>query len=173
MYYREMENIEYKIGGITYYHRELTWGQDKAILALLNKVSGKFDGKDSLNISAKNAFELLQKHDLLEEFWGIVLWPKKSFRYWAEHGGRLLNPFTWRRGFLRRVNLSDASNTFIREMFEDFFLLNKSLMKKLLSLSDGLSSIAQILQKPEPETAGTKSPSTTKRKKSSAKSTTK
>jgi hypothetical protein len=171
MFYREMEDQEYTIGGITYFHRELTWGQDKAILALLNKVSGKFDGKDSLNVSAKNAFELLQKHDLLEEFWGIVLWPKKTFRYWAEHGGRLLNPFTWRRGFLRRVDLSDASNSFIREMFEDFFLFNNSLMKKLLSLSDGLSSIAQILQKPE--TVGKKSPSTTKKKSSSAKSTTK
>jgi hypothetical protein len=166
-----MEDIEYKIGGITYEHKELTWGQDKAILALLNRVSGKFDAKDSLNISAKNAFALLQKHDLLEEFWGIVLWPKKSFKYWVEHGGRLLNPFTWRRSFRSRVNLSDASNSFIREMFEDFFLLNKSLMKKLLSLSDDLSSIAQILQKPAED--GKKNPSTTKKKSSSAKSTTK
>jgi hypothetical protein len=165
--------MEYKIGGITYVQTELTWGQDKAILKLLNRASGKFDGKEQLNVSAKNAFELLSKYDLLGEFWGIVLQPKKSLPYYLHRGKfYLLWIFRIRRGSPRQVDLSAASNSLIKEMFEDFFLLNKMLMKKLAGLNDVLNWIMNTMEKKtDPENPGKMNLSTSGKPKPETKST--
>jgi hypothetical protein len=162
-----MEKSEYRIGKITYYQTELTWGQDKRIMELLNRASGKFNGSDQLKVSAKTAFELLSKYDLLGEFWGIVLIPDKPLPYYFHRCkfllGRLLKN---KRGSLREIDLSDAPNSLIKEMFDDFFLLNKLLMKKLSGLNSVLDLIAKTMETKE----NSKSPSTSGKPKPKEKS---
>jgi len=136
-----MEKIEYTIAGVKYYHEELTWGQDKALFKFLSRAAGSFSMDEEIGIQAKRAAELLARYDLLGRFWFIVLTPVKDWRYW------------WMRlrlGFRREIDLSDAPNSMIGGMMEDFFTLNKALMKKLSSLNDALGFIARMAMANDP-----------------------
>ena len=54
-----MEPTIYEINSIKYEHLELTWGQDKEILAMVSKISGKVDGKETIGFNAKFLVEML------------------------------------------------------------------------------------------------------------------
>lgn len=130
-----MEKIEYTIGGVKYYHEELTWGQDKALFRFLSRAAGNFSMDEEIGIQAKRAADLLARYDLLGRFWYIVLTPEKNWRYWW---------MRLRRGFRREIDLSDVPNSMLGGMMEDFFSLNKALMKKLAGLNDALGFIAKM-----------------------------
>ncbi|MCB0295424.1 MAG: hypothetical protein KDG51_09340, partial [Calditrichaeota bacterium] len=120
-----MEPTIYEINSIKYEHLELTWGQDKEILAMVSKISGKVDGKETIGFNAKSLQKLLLKYDIMGDFWGMVLIPRKGARYWARQALKIVKPWRWRRGYLRWIDLSPVPNTMLEDMFEDFFLLNK------------------------------------------------
>lgn len=142
-----MENNEYtyKIGRVTYSQEELTWGQDKKIVALYNKAMSKLSGNDNITLAAIP--ELLIKYDLIGEFFGIFLQPYKNMAWYMD---RLKFYFKWilgrRRGTWKQLNMDAAGNKQIEQMFDDFFLLNRKLIEKLSSLGNGLSMIAKTLK---------------------------
>ena len=144
-----MEPTIYEINSIEYEHLELTWGQDKEILAMVSKISGKVDGKETIGFNAKSLQKLLLKYDIMGDFWGLVLTPRKNWRYWARQALKIVKPWQWRRGYWRWIDLSPVPNTMLEDMFEDFFLLNKKLLTRLSGLSNVLGLIAQTALKME------------------------
>jgi hypothetical protein len=138
-----MNEIIYTIGGVKYDHRELTWGQDKELIAMITKISVNVDGNETIAFNAKKLKSLVLKYDILGDFWGLVLIPQKSWQYWAAQGAKLLKPWRWRPGFWRWIDLSPVTNSDLEGMFEDFFLLNKKLMKRLSTLNNVLGLISQ------------------------------
>jgi len=153
-----MEEIKYTINRVEYEHRELTWGQDKKLIAMIKKVSGKVDGKETIAFNAKKLKGLVSKYDLLGDFWGLILHPRRDFWYWAQQGVKLLQPWRWRPGLWRWVNMAGVSNSMLEEMFDDFFLINKSLMKRLSGLSEVLSLIVTAAQNGKTEKSSSLTP---------------
>lgn len=134
-----MDLVTYKIGKLTFTHNELTWRQDKQLLKLLNRFVNVADGDE--NILTPKLFELLQKYDLLDVLLGHILQPKWDVHYILYFTGQVLKfPFTWRISW---VNVDDLSNSEIREIKDDFFLLNRSVMKKLNDVGSALGWIAK------------------------------
>lgn len=144
-----MDMVTYKIGKLTFTQNELTWKQDKQLLKLANSFAGIADSNE--NIVIPRVFETLQKYDMLGVMLGIILQPKWDWRYCLYFAWQLLKlPFTRR---IQWVNVDELSNTEIKEIKEDFFLFNKSVMKKLSDVSNALGWIAKAgMQGETPET---------------------
>jgi len=150
-----MDKFTYKIGGVTYTQSELTWGQDKKIMALAQKAQVKLSGKEEITFAAIP--DILRKQDLLARFLSLVLKPRFSpALIWMVLRNAL-------RGNFGRLNVDKATNSQIQKIFDDFFLLNKPLIEKLSSLGDLFSRIAQASAKDE-KTASKSSISTMKEK---------
>jgi len=136
---------EYNIGSVKFIHDELTWAQDKALTRLVLKLSNLAGGDESL--SMKDLPPILAKHDLLGEFWGIILHRKFNPGWILELPWRI-----WRLISLKQswnfVNLDPVTNTQLGEMFNDFFLINRPFMKKLSTFGNALGLIAQTTMNP-------------------------
>ena len=131
----------YKIGNIIYYQTELTWEQDKKLIALAKKAQVKLNANDKLTIG--EIPNLLQRHDLLAQFLSHVLIPKIGISY-------IIARIFWAcRGQFERVNINKATNTQIEKIFNDFFLLNRMLIEKLSGLGELFTRIAET-EKPKP-----------------------
>ena len=136
-----MENkFEYRLGLFTFTQSELTWGQDKEIMRLFDKLRRRLGLGEELKID--RLFELLMKYDLLQEFSRIILRPKRSIlRY-------LL--FAWNIIRMRKYNhvpIDSATNSQLKKIKDDFFFLNSELINTLNSMQSVFSLIAQTLQK--------------------------
>ena len=137
-----MEAKTYRIGKISFLHSELTWAQDKALVQLIMKIS-RIAGEDEA-LSMKDLPRVLAKHDLLGEFWGIVLQRKVNFWFYVENLRRIWRVLTFKQSW-RFVNLDPVTNTQLGDMFDDFFLINKAFMKKLSTFGNALGLIAQTV----------------------------
>ena len=137
-----METKKYKIGRVKYTQDELTWKQDKILISLYDKLISLSQSNEDLTLMQLQ--KLLTKYDLLGEFFAIILKPKISF-YYLMLKSRLIFKiiFQLKKGSLKQINIDAASNSLIAKIFEDFFLLNRTLIEKLTSLSDSLGLIAQ------------------------------
>ena len=134
-----MDLVTYKIGKLTFTQNELTWRQDKQLLKMLNQFVGVADAGE--NVLIPRMFETLQKYDMLGVMLGIILQPKWDWRYCVYVAGQVLKyPFKWRIDW---VNVDELSNSEIAEIKDDFFLLNKSVMKKLNDIGSALGWIAK------------------------------
>ncbi len=135
-----MDHKEYRIGKVPFLHTELTWAQDKALTRLILKISN-LAGRDNA-ISMKDLPRLLARHDLLGEFWGIILRRKFNLGWILELPHRIWRLVSFKQSW-NFVNLDPVTNTQLGEMFDDFFLINRPFMKKLSSFGNALGLIAQ------------------------------
>jgi len=142
----EGQMSEYKIGKSRYLQTELTWAQDKALSQLIIKLSKKLTGDNPLTM--KELPKMLAKHDLLGEFWGIVLTRKICAGYFLDLPARIWRLIRLKQSW-RFVDLGGVTNTMLIQMFDDFFLINKAFMKKLSSLGNGFGLIARALMTSE------------------------
>lgn len=127
----------YKIGRVTYTQTELTWGQDKQIIALFAGAMGVIPDEEDLSL--ENLKTVLLRYDLMAEFMGIILKPKWDFAYLWNRTVMAIKIVTGKkRGSLRQVDMTPAHNSEIGQIFEDFFLSNKQLVKKLSELDTAL-----------------------------------
>ena len=133
---------------LPYRIKELTWGQDKALTRLVVKLSAKAGESE---ITLKDLPKLLVRHDLLAEFFGIILTPQ----YWNPgfYLTRVKAFFKWLAGrqSLRAVNVDHITNSEIEELFEDFFLRNKTFLTKLGNFGNALGLIAKTLMEEKKE----------------------
>lgn len=128
-----MEKFDYKIGGIVFEQTELTWKQDKQLVQLYNKVSSAAFKNEELKL--KDLQPLLVRYNLLNHFFGIILRPRFSVRF--------LISFKWFKYYIfKQLNLDNATNSKIGQIFEDFFLLNQAFGNKLKELGKALGLIA-------------------------------
>lgn len=139
------ERREYRIGRVTYIQEEQTWGQTKRLLALISGAVGRLVDDDSLSI--KELVPLLTRHDLLGEFMGIALIPRRNGWWVLDRAALLWKWLTFRRrGSLRQVRLEAASNSLVAQIFEDFFFINKPLLKRLTALDGALTYAVKLTE---------------------------
>ena len=120
-----MEGYEYKIGRITYFQTELNWKNDRKIFNLFRKFGVL---PDDTEVSAANLQEVLTKGDILGEFLGIILRPKKSLFYFLQSLKIWILRHIFRRPIPSPFVVADlAPNSLIGQIFNDFFLLNRPL----------------------------------------------
>jgi len=131
-----METMNYKIGRMIFTQRELTWGQDKALIELFKGAYDRFRDDDNIEFRVKEFFNLLLEKDLIRDFFKIILIPRRNLRYWLSRLRR-------REVSLKAENLSNSQ---MEEIIVDFFFLNQKLMTKLSTLGGSLSLIAQTIQ---------------------------
>lgn len=143
-----MSGYTYKLGRLTYYQEELTWGQDKELARILQESTNKVSGDEELSMNG--LLDLLVRYDLLGTFLAIVLKPKRNFQYYL---WRSFDAVCWalqiRRGSFRYVSANKASNSLLSEIIRDFFLLNKNVMSSLSNYGSGLELIQMAAQKME------------------------
>ena len=143
---------EYKIGKLTWRQEELTVKQDNQILKFIGSIAEK-----NPDVDIKNIFDVAVKYNVLGTLFGIILIPKKNIQYYIWKAGFvLLWLFRIRKGVFTQVPLAKAKNSQIKDIMEDFFLLNKELMKKLSKLNNILGLIIQAAMDPEPGKTNTK-----------------
>ena len=132
-----MEKFNYKIGGISYLQTELTWKNDKKLIALYGRVHSVAFKQEELRL--KDLQPLLAKYNLLNHFFGIILRPQLSFRY--------IVSFKWASYRLGKISLDHATNSEIGQIFQDFFLLNRAFGTKLKEWANALGLIATEAEK--------------------------
>lgn len=130
-----MDDIfEYKVGRIKYIQQELTWGQDKKLIAMYQKMATPELKAEEFRM--RDIPRILAKYNLVEKFMGIILSPVWTIRY--------LLSFKWVRYYLfKEIGIDSAANSVNRKIFEDFFLLNKDLVTKLTEFENVLALIAE------------------------------
>lgn len=133
-----MESLEYKIGGIRYIQGELTWANDKRLVELYQKVqSGALQNEE---LKLKDIKNLLVKYNMLDRFLAIILTPKIGIKY--------LFSMKWiQYHFYKRISLDAATNTQLAQIFDDFFLLNRTFATKLKELGKVLGLIVTEVEK--------------------------
>jgi len=136
-----MERSEYRIGHLTYFQEELTYGQDKKLLKFYNSIRNKSFKNEELKL--KDLPEILEKYNLLDSFFGILLKPKWNLVY--------LLSFKWIRYLLYgQIAIDKAKNTEIGEIFNDFFLWNRKYVTILKEYLNTLGLTAIAMEKTAP-----------------------
>lgn len=137
-----MEKLKYKIGLLTYFQEELTFGQDARLINLYARMKNKSGELSQLRI--KDLPEFLIKNNLMEKFFGIILKPKWNVFY--------LFSFAWFKYLLKgEIHLPGATNTQIGEIFEDFFLLNRKYVTILKGYLNSMGLIAAKMEETKME----------------------
>lgn len=131
---------QYNIGKVTYYQDELNWQQDKQLTKLFKTALNSMEN-DTLTID--NALEILLKYDLLDAFFTIILKPKKDFWYYLNICKNVaLFPFRKR---WQNVPFETLKNSELRQIINDFFLLNNWLSKQLSAFAESIISMSANL----------------------------
>lgn len=137
-----MDCFEYKIKSFLFTQTELIWKQDKKLSSLIKKAVVHSEGGKQ-QVSLEKLFEMALQSDLLQSVVDILLKPKWTFRYGLYYASQILQfPFRWR---IRRVPVDVLSNSDIKKIRTDFFLLNKELMTSLNGWLSGLGLIAKTM----------------------------
>jgi len=129
----EKREFTYRDGRTTYYQEELTYGQAKQLIKIYKFLKKRASKDEELQV--RELQNLLVKHNLLDRFFGIVL--KPVWDPWYVISFKWLKLF-----FTRRISPDNLGNSQIKKFFEDFFLLNKTLVTLLSEYATALGWIA-------------------------------
>ena len=153
----ETKQFTYQDGRTTYYQEELTYGQDKQLIKIYKFLKKRASKDEELQV--RELQNLLVKHNLLDRFFGIVLKPVWDTWY--------VISFKWLSLFLtRRIAPKKLGNSQIRKFFEDFFLLNQTLV---MLLSEYATALGWIADKAIPGPGGRKESKTSSAKRKAPK----
>lgn len=130
-----MTDKVYNIGKLKYRQQTLTYGQDKKLIALYDKMNIR---NEDAEITFEEIQKLLRENDLMMDFLEIILTPQRGWRYYL----RRAKCFILRRRFL---DIDNLGNDIIEQIFDDFFLLNKQLIMRLASYANVLGLIARTV----------------------------
>lgn len=131
-----MAKYKYLIGSLNWQQSELTWKQDRELWDLYIRLAEKAPDE---SVDINEILELFTKHDLVADALNIILRPVKDARYYWH---KFKNFFS-RSPLLPAV--ADATNSTIQNIFEDFFLLNKTLLTRLATFTNTLGMIAETI----------------------------
>lgn len=133
----------YKIGSLKFQQKELTWGNDKKLLKIYSDLSAKNPFKDE-ELKLADIPVLIEKYNLVERFMGLILVPKFNLSL-------LFNPLTLiSYYFSGKVYMDKAANSMLKQIWSDFFFLNRDVVNKLMELSGALDLMTRMTQKLNP-----------------------
>ena len=137
----------YKIGLLKFTQKELTWGKDKQLLKIYSDLSAKNPFKDE-ELKLVDIPILVEKYGLIEKFMGIVLIPKFNLFL-------LFNPLVlWNYYALGKIYIDQAANSLMKQVWTDFFFLNRDVVNKLMEFGGVLDLVSSTIRKkitPDPE----------------------
>ena len=115
--------MKYKIGFLTWKQEELTWRQDKQIAALVKNLATHPEDEISFN----GMIELLNKHNMVGVFLGIILKPKHNIQFFI---WKIWFTIKWifnvHKGYFTQVEFDKATNSVIGQIYDDFFYSTRS-----------------------------------------------
>jgi len=133
----------YKIGRLKFQQKELTWGNDKKILKIYSDLSAKNPFKDE-ELKLADIPILIEKYNLMEKFMALVLVPKFSPMF------LFLPSILWDYYVMKRIYVDKAPNSTLKQIWKDFFFLNKDVVNKWMEFGGVLDLVTSINQKPIP-----------------------
>ena len=127
-----MGNVNiYNIGGQDYTQTELTYGQDKQLMELVENLPLSQDTQ----ISLENVRNILTKHDAIADFLHIILNPVPAYMFF---GWLKIKP-------PEKIPVDNITNSLMETIFKDFFLLNRVFLERLAGLTNYMGLIARTI----------------------------
>jgi len=132
-------DFNYKIGHLKFTQTELTWGKDKQLLKIYSDLSAKNPFKDE-ELKLVDIPILVEKYGLIEKFMGIVLIPKFNLFL-------LFSPLVlWNYYALGKIYIDQAANSLMKQVWTDFFFLNRDVVNKLMEFGGVLDLVSSTIQ---------------------------
>lgn len=133
------DQYTYKIGRLKFTQTELTWGKDKQLLKIYSDLSAKNPFKDE-ELKLVDIPILVEKYGLIEKFMGIVLIPK--FNLFLFFSPMVL----WNYYILGKIYIDQAANSLMKQVWTDFFFLNRDVVNKLMEFGGVLDLVSSTIQ---------------------------
>lgn len=134
--------MKYTIGGRVFVQKELTWKKDAQLIELTQNLFDKISSDEQLTIQVY--IKLLFTGKVMGDFLAIVLDEQKPGLI-----DRVKLRFN-KTDFDPRQDPGKLPNSVIHKIFNDFFFLNKAVLKKLITYGDVLTTLIPTIKEMEP-----------------------